>query len=139
MKIASVVMFVVALLCVSQVGAAAEKKTVYAVAKVDGRTKKIDGKVYHLVAMRLDPSVLLLNTGLGSSVLLVQRQSRQSGWRMGIRIGDRDTASSCCGCTRTSREVIWGRLADRGKDAGLRPTHQGWVRAFTVDVKNSHK
>src|SRR5262245_50087282 len=106
MRIASEVIVVVALLCVSQMGVAAEKKTVYAVAKVDGRTKRIDGKVYHLVAMKLDPSVFLLNTGLGSSVLLING----SHGKAALEDGDRsvncrtgDTASTCCGCISLTR------------------------------------
>jgi len=46
---------------------APEKATVFAVAKVDGRTRRIDGQLYYLVAIRLNP--LMMRPGATNSVL----------------------------------------------------------------------
>jgi len=143
MRIASVVIVVVALLCVSQMGVAAEKKTVYAVAKVDGRTKRIDGKVYHLVAMKLDPSVFLLNTGLGSSVLLING----SHGKAALEDGDKERELQDRGHRihllwlhlpdKGEIEVLWGGLSDpKEKDAELRVRLiKAGYAPFTVDVQ----
>src|SRR5262249_20152845 len=51
--------------------AAVEQETAFAVARVDGKTKRVDGQIYHLVAIGLDPKIQLLGTGLSSPVLVI--------------------------------------------------------------------
>jgi hypothetical protein len=127
MRTASVAIIVIAWACVGQVGAAPERKTVYSVAKVDGRTKKIGGEVYHLVAIRLDPRIWLLGSGLTNPVLLVQGSLGKAA------LADEDEERELADTTRRYElfwlrlpdkgevEVIWGALADpKEKDAELR-------------------
>ncbi len=108
MKIASVLVFAIALLCIGRASAGPEKETVFAVAKIDGKTKKLDGKVYHLAAIKLDPSVLLLNTGSGSSVLLV----KGSVGKVALEEGDKERELEDAG---HRYRLYWLRLPDTGE------------------------
>ena len=131
------------LLCLGQMSSAAGKKTVYAVAKVDGRTKKIDGQEYQLVAIKLEPHVLLLNSGLGASVLLIngchgktaleegdkERKLDDGTYRvrlMWLRLPDTGEI-----------EVLWGGLSDpkeKDKELRARLVKAGYV-PLAVDVE----
>jgi hypothetical protein len=128
---------------VAEGGKAVEKKTVYAVAKVDGRTKKIDGKVHHLVALRLEPKVFLLGTGLGNPVLLVGGVAGRAA------LTDEDKERALEDNARRVRvlwlslpdkgriEVLWGGLSDpKEKDEVLRGrlVKAGYV-PFRVDAQ----
>jgi hypothetical protein len=136
------VLVAVALLGASQVGAA-EKQSVYAVAKVDGKTKRIDGEVYHLVAIKLDPSVLLLNTGLGSSVLLVKGSEGKVALAEGDeerRLEDKEHRYSLCWLRLPAKgeiEVLWGGLSDpKEGEAVLRERLiKAGYAPFKVDVQ----
>src|SRR5438105_1617812 len=127
MKAAGMRVLAVSLLCCGQVAAAAEHKTVYAVAKVGGKTKEIGGQVYQLIAVRLDPGILLLGSGLTNPVLLIEG----SVGKAALEDGDKERELE----DRAGRyrlfwlrlpgkgeiEVIWGALADpKEKDAELR-------------------
>lgn len=143
MRIASVMIFAIALLCVGRAAGTPAKGTVFAVAKIGGKTKTIDGEVYHLVAIKLDPSVLLLNTGLGSSVLLV----KGSEGKVALEEGDKERELEDKGHRyrlywlrlpdKGEIEVLWGGLSDpKEKEAVLRERliKAGYV-PFKVDVQ----
>jgi hypothetical protein len=120
-------MLAVSLLCFGRITVAAEQKTVYAVAKVDGKTKKVGGQVYHLIAIRLDPVICLLGSGLTDPVLLVGGCQGKAT----LASGDKEKKLEDGGCRhlllwlrlpdKGEIEVLWGALADpKEKDAQLR-------------------
>ena len=135
-------LFAVAAVGLAPAANAAERKTVTAVAKVDGKTKTIDGKVYSLVAVRLDLSVHLLGSGLGSPVLVL------SGHDGRAELEDGDKEGELSGTTGPKLlwlrlpddgavEVVWGALAPaKGTDAELRKqlVDAGYV-PFKAEVK----
>jgi hypothetical protein len=125
------------------VAIAAEQKTVYAVAKVDGKTKKIDGQVYHLIAIRPDPGFALLGSGLTNPVLLVEGSRGKAALADGDKV--RELEDGTCRNQlfwlrlpdKDEIEVIWGALADpREKNAGLRDRLiKAGHTPFKVDVQ----
>ncbi len=143
MNVASVGLLAVSLLCFGRAAAAAEQKTVYAAAKVDGKTKKVDGQVYHLIAIRLDPGVCLLGSGLTDPVLLV------GGCHGKAALAERDKEKELVdgGCRdhllwlripgKGEIEVLWGALSDpKEKDAELRDRlMKAGYMPFKVDVQ----
>jgi hypothetical protein len=143
MNVASAGMLAVSLLCFGRAAVAAEQKTVYAVAKVDGKTKKIDGQVYHLIAIRLDPGISLLGSGLTDAVLLVGGCHGKAT----LARDDKETKLEDGGCRygllwlrlpdKGEIEVLWGALDDpKEKNAKLRDRliKAGYV-PFKVDVR----
>jgi hypothetical protein len=143
MNVASAGMLVASLLCFGQMAVAAEQKTVYAVAEVDGKTKKIEGQVYHLIAIRLDPGICLMGSGLTNPVLLV----RGCDGKASLADGDQEKELEDGGCRygllwlrlpdKGEIEVLWGALDDpKEKDAELRDRliKAGYV-PFKVEVR----
>jgi hypothetical protein len=96
------------LCCVGREAVAAENETVFAVAKVDGKTKMIDGHIYHLVAIKLDARIWLQGTGLGSPVLAVEGNLGKTALADGDK--ERDMAERAGGV-----EMLWLRLPEKGE------------------------
>jgi hypothetical protein len=143
MNVARAGLLAVSLLWFGRAAVAEEQKTVYAVAKVDGKTKKVGGQDYHLVAIRVDPVIGLLGSGLIDPVLLVGGCHGKAV----LAAGDKEKELEDGGCRygllwlrlpdEGEIEVLWGALADpKEKEAGLRDRliKAGYV-PFKVDVR----
>jgi len=115
------------------------KVTVFAISKVSGKAKKIEGKVYHLVAIRLVPTVLFLNTWHGSPVLLVKGGSGKLALKEGEKERDlEDTGHRyqlfwLCLPEKSEIEILWG--GHSGPMEGQAMLHEQLIKAWHVHFK----
>jgi hypothetical protein len=101
-------------------GAAAPPKweIVYGLARVNGQTRKVEGKKYHLVALYCDPRVLLLGTNTTDVVWLVNGKPSRD-WSVPLAEGD-----TLPGKEDLRFRLAWMALPDRGElEILLGPVH----------------